>query len=333
MNTTTYNNTFANETDFMPQKSNGSFLLLAITSINLMVSTLCLLYISLRLKLNKFIKVILCIMAIQNIVCASIMTITNATMIILDEKSFLTCNILTQIVLVFTRSNSMMPSFISILRYAMAWKASYAKFLKEKYIICAIIFCAIIPYLNLSFNFMLNRGYGELASLCLDLHNDRLQVLQVQWIINGSLHFLSLGSGIFFDFKMLLFVRNRNKTQPVELVPWKSASPKRKDEDMNVPLKGTIISSMFFFSALIVYYAIFSSDNVWSILCMISAYYIVPLPFLLIFTIKQKSSEKSVVQPPQTLQFHNEDIVDEEMNTNTHTLRQLNASELLKSTS
>ena len=166
---------------------------------------------------------------------------------------------------------------------------------------------------------------------CIHSRNNALIHPRIRALIR-SLHFLSLGSGIFFDFKMLLFVRNRNKTQPVELVPWKSASPKRKDEDMNVPLKGTIISSMFFFSALIVYYAIFSSDNVWSILCMISAYYIVPLPFLLMFTIKQKSAEKSVVQPPQTLQFHNEDIVDEEMNSNTniHTLRQLNASELLK---
>ena len=43
-------------------------------------------------------------------------------------------------------------------------------------------------------------------------------------------------------------------------------------------------------------------------LSMISGYFILPLPFLLIFTIKQKETKKSVVQPPRALQFHNEDL-------------------------
>ena len=41
---------------------------------------------------------------------------------------------------------------------------------------------------------------------------------------------------------------------------------------------------------------------------MVSGYFILPLPFLLIFTIKQKETKKSLVQPPQALQFHNEDL-------------------------
>ena len=43
-------------------------------------------------------------------------------------------------------------------------------------------------------------------------------------------------------------------------------------------------------------------------LSMISGYFILPLPFLLIFTIKQKETKKSIIQPPRALQFHNEDL-------------------------
>ena len=43
----------------------GNYYLLAITSTNIFVSTICLIYIISKLKLNKFIKAILCILAIQ----------------------------------------------------------------------------------------------------------------------------------------------------------------------------------------------------------------------------------------------------------------------------
>ena len=77
---------------------------------------------------------------------------------------------------------------------------------------------------------------------------------------------------------------------------------------MKPSLKATIIASLSFGSSLTIYYLFFISNDVWFIVSMISAYFILPLPFLLIFTIKQKGTKKSVVQPPRALQFHNEDL-------------------------
>jgi hypothetical protein len=77
---------------------------------------------------------------------------------------------------------------------------------------------------------------------------------------------------------------------------------------MKPPLKATIFSSLSFGSSLTIYYLFFISNDVWFMLSMISGYFILTLPILLIFTIKQKGTKKSVVQPPRALQFHNEDL-------------------------
>ena len=42
--------------------------------------------------------------------------------------------------------------------------------------------------------------------------------------------------GIYFDLKMLAFLRKR-KTQPIAMIPWKSISQKDKQEEVDVPLK------------------------------------------------------------------------------------------------
>ena len=43
--------------------------------------------------------------------------------------------------------------------------------------------------------------------------------------------------GIYFDLKMLAFLRKRNKTQPIVMIPWRSISQKDKQEEVDVPLK------------------------------------------------------------------------------------------------
>ena len=307
------NDTYSNKNDTIHNTHLGNYGLITITSANMIISIVCLRFILLKLTLNRFIKAIFCIMAAQNLVGSTLMTIANAVMIILDERSFITCNILTQVLLIFTRTNTMMPPFIAILRYAMAWKASHARFLKEKFIIRAISLSTIIPYLNLLFNLALNGGYGKLTMLCLDMtpKNKELKVLYPLWAINGILNFFPLVIGIFFDIKMVLFVRNRNRIQPLQLamIPWKSVNPKdEKEKDIQVPLKATIASSLFFVASLIIYYFFISWNNIWCILWITSAYFTLILPFLLLVTIKQKSSKKLHIMPPTTLQFHNEDL-------------------------
>ena len=72
-----YNNISSNETDKLQHTHTGNFILLAITIAQIIVSILCLLYLIFKLTLNKFIKVIFCIMAIQNLVAGTVMTIAN----------------------------------------------------------------------------------------------------------------------------------------------------------------------------------------------------------------------------------------------------------------
>ena len=85
---------FLNETNEKEMESNltESYCLAVITSSNVIVSVFCLLYIILKLSLNKFIKRILSIMAIQNIICSTIITISTAVMINLNDQSFWTCH-------------------------------------------------------------------------------------------------------------------------------------------------------------------------------------------------------------------------------------------------
>ena len=126
MNTTTNHNFSSNETDEFSHEKSGNYFLLVTTTINILVTTGCLLYIILQLKLNKYIKAILCIMAIQNIIGSSIMTVVNIFMIlsVRVSESYLVCVCLSQSGVIIVRSISVMTPLISVMRYTMASKAS-----------------------------------------------------------------------------------------------------------------------------------------------------------------------------------------------------------------
>ena len=111
-------------------EAKGNYCLVAITSINVIVSIICLLYITLKMLLNKFIKTILCIMAIQNILSSTILTIANTFMIVFNDQSYITCQSMYSSLFLQFRSISTMTALISIIRYAMAAKASNARLLK-----------------------------------------------------------------------------------------------------------------------------------------------------------------------------------------------------------
>ena len=111
-------------------EAKGNYCLAVITSINVIVSIICLLYITLKMSLNKFIKAIVCIVAIQNILSSTILTISNTFMIVFNDQSYLTCQSILSSLFVQFRSISTMTALISIIRYAMASKASNARLLK-----------------------------------------------------------------------------------------------------------------------------------------------------------------------------------------------------------
>ena len=124
MNTTRSHNFSSNQNDSIAQEKGGYYFLLLTTIGNVLVTTICLLYVYLKLKLNKYIKAILCIMATQNLIGSFVMTVTNIFMILSNSKSYLACLSLSQSSVVIVRSISTMTPLISVMRYTMASKAS-----------------------------------------------------------------------------------------------------------------------------------------------------------------------------------------------------------------
>ena len=149
----------------------------------------------------------------------------------------------------------------------MAWKASKTKLVKSKYLISAVIFGAMVPYLITFGNDMLrqyNEG-GQLFALCLGV-NVTKKINKVHLLVNLVLSVIFVGSGLFFDIKMLIFVRNRNKIEPIQLVPWKSTCPhltlEKEKDDITVPLRASCVStaSLIFFGILAPVYVVLVNE-------------------------------------------------------------------------
>ena len=96
MSTNTENNITSNFTNVLSQEKSGNSYLQFITTTNLFVTISCLIYIILKLKVNKHIKAILITIAIQNIFSLTVSTIANTIMIATRNKYFLACLSLSQ---------------------------------------------------------------------------------------------------------------------------------------------------------------------------------------------------------------------------------------------
>ena len=149
----------------------------------------------------------------------------------------------------------------------MAWKASKTKLVKSKYLIGAIIFGVMIPYLS-SFGNNMIRQYngGNSFAQCLGVTNTTMTMNKVHLLVNVVLSVIFVGSGLFFDIKMLIFVRNKNKTEPIQLVPWKSTNPhltlEKEKDDITVPLRASCVStaSLIFFVILAPVYMVLVNE-------------------------------------------------------------------------
>ena len=148
----------------------------------------------------------------------------------------------------------------------MAWKASKTKLVKSKYLIQAIIFGVMVPYLTIFVNtmFRVNEG-GKFVAQCLG-ENATIKMAKVRLVVNGFLIIIFVGSGLFFDIKMLIFVRNRKKIEPIQLVPWKCTNQRltldKEKDDITVPLRASCVStaSLIFFGILVPVYLVLVNE-------------------------------------------------------------------------
>ena len=148
----------------------------------------------------------------------------------------------------------------------MAWKASKTKLVKSKYLIRAIIFGVMVPYLTIFVNsmFRVNEG-GKFVAQCLGV-NATIKLTKVHLVVNVVLSIIFVGSGLFFDIKMLIFVRNRKKIEPIQLVPWKCTNQRltldKEKDDITVPLRASCVStaSLIFFGILVPVYLVLVNE-------------------------------------------------------------------------
>ena len=149
----------------------------------------------------------------------------------------------------------------------MAWKASKTKLVKSKYLISAIIFAVMVPYLTIFGNNMIHQynNRGKLFVQCMGV-NATMEMNKVHLLVNAVSIVIFVGTGLFFDIKMLIFVRNRNKTEPIQLVPWKSTNPcmtlEKQRDDITVPLRASCVStaSLIFFGILAPLYIVLVNE-------------------------------------------------------------------------
>ena len=148
----------------------------------------------------------------------------------------------------------------------MAWKASKTKLVKSKHLIRAIIFGVMVPYLTIFVNsmFRVNEG-GKFVAQCLGV-NATIKLTKVHLVVNVVLSIIFVGSGLFFDIKMLIFVRNRKKIEPIQLIPWKSTNQRltleKEKDDITVPLRASCVStaSLIFFGILVPVYLVLVNE-------------------------------------------------------------------------
>ena len=84
--------------------------------------------------------------------------------------------------------------------------------------------------------------------------------------------------------------------------------PIKAQKDMEIPVRATIASGILTTMFLVLYVIYLSFEFFLSLLVAIHVYSIIPLPLILLLTIRQKNDQKHISQPPNKLQFHNENF-------------------------
>ena len=202
----------------------------------------------------------------------------------------------------------------------MALRASQTRIIEEKYLI-AFIFAGTLVHYGIMLIFIgIQKDSGFFEKCINDVENIEQAIESFwgwHWHFLLSAIFITIAvSGLFCDIKMLLFVKSQNKTQPAQLVPWKSVCQKNVDDDQKVPVRATMIStiSLILFLMLRILERVLSSSQVieeyyfWMLSEFILLFAALNMPVMLMLTIKHKKNSLIVQlnQPPQKLQFHDE---------------------------
>jgi len=119
--------------------------------IGAIASALSLSYVKCKIKLNVFLKIIFCILALQNTLCFVVMMIGSFMIIVSGERPLSFC-ILYQIPMGFlTISSFLMNTTISILRYLITIKSTDNRIMDKWVGFSIVIMACLLSYLDLAF--------------------------------------------------------------------------------------------------------------------------------------------------------------------------------------
>ena len=110
------------------------------------------------------------------------------------------------------------------------------------------------------------------TAVCTGLKMD----ITIYWIplVFGIFEFVTLLLGFIFDILMIFLLRNLRRTQPIQLVPWKSLGKQEvevNNEKISIPVRATLISfslMLFTFFAVVAYIKYIHSENFNWIFCI-----------------------------------------------------------------
>ena len=313
----------------------AGFVLLGSTILALVSSLLSCAYMYLYLKLNGFIKTILYQMCIVGIVGTLIMIFGEAIILIKKEQTFATCCMIHYSGFLVVFMDVFMTAMISTLRYAnhclifidflsllyiffryyMAWKASKTQFAKPK-VIMRIIIGGISFQICFAASSILIQNWLDMTSepiTCSNLeHTVSIETPYISILAMIELTIV-VQFGLVCDVLLYFLMKQRN----AQLVQWKSSQ-----DQLTVPVKATLVSTVSLFMILICGPMCFTSWYSGKMLLwlgvMLSCIWVVGhVPALLFFTISHKKKVEKK-QPPIELQFHGEESEFDDKNHQLH---------------
>ena len=287
----------------------------------IILSTICLCYLTFKLKLNENIKSILKNLALQNLVSFILMAIGLLMVLVRGFRTQTTCYLIIFPVVFSFSGNFFWISLISSLRYYMTERASQTKILSQDNIKGFTKSMILIYYsfsiLRFSLPYLFD--FPDFSNYCSDpdLANNKKSRFVV---IPGAFNILVwVLISIYHDFSLLKLVKEKESKEHEKhsenpLVPWKSSND---DYKSGVPIRSTAISTVSFIFLLIFFNQTFqqangSEGNSWVTIATNSVWMALYLPMALLLTInhnKSKVSKKTKKQPPNGLQFHSSDDV------------------------
>ena len=294
----------------------GDFLALTLGTVSFGVTVLCLMYIKYKLKVSTHIKKVLFAKGISTLGTLIIQHIGYYGYASNTLQPQVYCTLLIMTVPARCAMNIFFGMVLAIIRFYMADRTGrnllvdHSKI--ETYFNVSILVYFIFWALMYFCEAFLGLHYSIFVANCAASKNN--PIIQIVFLLSMMVSILTM---LYNDVKLVLFVRNQNRTQPIRMQAWTAQQdvPPVNRPNLNDQLKDTvpIISStclscfMFFFLlGSVIIKRILNYPGIELIVVLFGGIIsILHLPVVLAFTVKSQDKKKTrTAMPPSGLQYH-----------------------------